>query len=58
VTYERLLNFTQNRMRMSHVYQPVLLAALLANDGRCSTTKIARAILAYDESQVEYHEDV
>ncbi len=30
----------------------------LQQGGRCSTTLIARAILAHDESQVEYYEDV
>jgi hypothetical protein len=27
--YERLANFVKNRMRMSHVNQPVMLMALL-----------------------------
>jgi hypothetical protein len=27
--YERLADFVQNRMRMSHIYQPVMLMALL-----------------------------
>ena len=54
MTYDQLVDFVQNRMRMSHVYQPVMLAALLAHGGKCSTAEIARAILAHDESQVEY----
>jgi ATP adenylyltransferase len=58
MTYERLADFIQNRMRMSHVYQPVMLMALLKHDGRCSTTQIARSILAHDESQLEYYENV
>jgi ATP adenylyltransferase len=58
MTYERLAGFVQNRMRMSHVYQPIMLAALLAHGGKCSTEEIARAILAHDESQVEYYENV
>ena len=58
MTYERLADFVQNRMRMSHVYQPVMLLALLRGGGRSSTTEIARSILAHDESQVEYYEDV
>jgi hypothetical protein len=28
MTYERLADFVQNRMRMSHIYQPVMLMAL------------------------------
>ncbi len=58
MTYERLADFLQNRMRMSHVYQPVMLMALLRGEGRCSTTEIAQSILAHDESQVEYYEKI
>jgi hypothetical protein len=35
-----------------------MLIALLQNDGRRSTTESTRCILAHDESQIEYHEDV
>ena len=45
-------------MRMSHIYQPVMLMALLKNGGVCSTTKIAKAILKYDEAQIEYYEQI
>lgn len=58
MTYERLLGFVQNRMRMPHVYQPVMLMALLRGGGRSSTREIARSILLHDESQVEYYQDV
>jgi ATP adenylyltransferase len=58
MTYKRLAEFVQNRMRMSHVYQPVMLLALLHGGGAASTRDIARSILAHDESQAEYYEDV
>ena len=58
MNYEQLVDFLQNRMKMSHVYQPVMLMTLLQQGGRCSTTEIARSILAHDQSQVEYYEDV
>ena len=45
-------------MRMSHVYQPIMLMALLRAGGNCSTKEIARSILSHDESQVEYYESV
>ena len=32
--YNELKDFIQNRMRMSHVYQPVMLTALLKQNGR------------------------
>jgi hypothetical protein len=58
MTYERLVDFVKNRMRMSHVYQPVILMTLLQAGGRSSIEEIARSILAHDESQVEYYEGV
>ena len=58
-SYDQLADFVENRMRMSHVYQPVMLLTLLRAAGRkSSTTQIARSILAHDQSQVEYYEDV
>jgi len=47
MTYEQLVDFVQNRMRMSHVYQPVMIMTLLLGRGRSSTGEIARAILAH-----------
>ncbi len=57
MTYERLLCFVKNRMRMPHVYQPVMLMALLRGGSWSSTREIARSILLHDESQVEYYQD-
>jgi diadenosine tetraphosphate (Ap4A) HIT family hydrolase len=58
MTYEQLVDFVQNRMRMSHIYQPVMLLTMLRGGGRSSTKEIARSILFHDESQVEYYERV
>jgi hypothetical protein len=41
MTYERLVDFVKNRMRMSHVYQPVILMTLLQAGGRSSIEEIA-----------------
>jgi ATP adenylyltransferase len=57
-SYEQLADFVENRMRMSHVYQPVMLMTLLREGGKRSTEELAKAILAHDESQVEYYENV
>src|SRR5918994_6033304 len=57
-SYEQLADFAENRMRMSHVYQPVMLLALLQGAGRRSSEEIAEAILGHDESQAEYYEGV
>lgn len=58
MVYEQLLDFIENRMRMSHVYQPVMLKALLESQGSCLTEDIAKAILMLDDSQVEYYEKI
>src|SRR5688500_5722777 len=57
-TYERLLRFIEHEMRMSHVYQPVMIRALLMHEGRASVRDIAKALLAEDRSQIEYYEHI
>jgi len=58
MNYRDCENFIQNRMRMSHVYQPVMLMTLLKGGGKASTTAIAKAILNHDASQIEYYEKI
>lgn len=55
--YEVLRDFLLHRMRMSHVYQPVMLKTLIENGG-ATVREIAAAFLALDESQLEYYEHV
>lgn len=45
-------------MRMSHIYQPVMLITLLEHKGRCHQQDIAKAILVNDSSQIEYYENI
>lgn len=47
--------YITQRMRMSHVYQPVMLRELLVAGGEASVEQIAKALLSYDRSQVEYY---
>ena len=47
--------FITHQMRMSHIYQPVMLKVLLENGGQATTEEIAKSLLAYDQSQVEYY---
>jgi hypothetical protein len=56
--FDRLLDFIEHRMRMSHVYQPVMLKTLLEAKGVCSTEQVAKSILALDESQHEYYKKI
>ena len=58
MTYIQLEDFIQSKMRMSHIYQPVMLMALLRNYGKCHEVEIAKAILEHDQSQVEYYQNV
>ena len=54
--FEEISDFIRNQMRMSHIYQPVMLVELLQNGG--SVTDIAKALLSRDISQIEYYEQI
>ena len=53
--FQRLRRFLLNEMRMSHVYQPVMIRELLRRGGTASAEVIARALLAKDRAQVDYY---
>jgi len=48
--YETLQDFITNQMRMSHIYQPVMLIELLKNKGSADVSTIAKALLRHDKS--------
>jgi hypothetical protein len=50
-----LRDFIRSRMRMSHIYQPVMLRTLLVHFGKATIRQIAAEFLARDESQPEYY---
>ncbi|MCR9257680.1 MAG: HIT domain-containing protein [Alphaproteobacteria bacterium] len=52
----KLKKYIEETMRMSHVYQPVMVRVLLERGGEASIGDIARSLLTYDRSQVEYYE--
>ena len=56
--YVELVDFLKNKMRMSHVYQPVMLIELLRSNGVSRVTDVAKALLSYDVSQIEYYESI
>ena len=37
--YTELSDYIENRMRMSHIYQPVMLLEMLSNGGRSTDTE-------------------
>ena len=53
-TFTELQKFISEEMRMSQVYQPVMLRELLKNGGEATVTQIAQAILNKDPTQIEY----
>jgi hypothetical protein len=56
--FDRLRTFITNGMRMSHIYQPVMLKTLLERGGQASVREIAAAFLGHDQSQLEYYEAI
>ena len=58
MNYEQLAEFIDKKMRMSHIYQPVMLMTLIAHGGRCDEREIAKALLAHDESEIEYYSEI
>ena len=56
--FSKLSDFVEHKMRMSHIYQPVMLIELLKRGGRASRRQIATALLRQDKSQLEYYEQV
>ena len=56
--YARLRAFLETTMQMQHVYQPVMLETLLLQGGSASIRDIAAAILAHDDSQLDYYAHV
>ena len=45
-------------MRMSHIYQPVMLMTLLNNDGEASVKQIATQFAERDEALIEYYSKI
>ena len=56
--FENLKNFINNKMRMSHIYQPLMLKEIIKSGGKATRRQIASEILNYDESQIKYFSDV
>ena len=50
--FDDLLSFVTARMRMSHIYQPLLIRALVEAGGTATLRQLAHAFLAQDESQL------
>jgi predicted house-cleaning noncanonical NTP pyrophosphatase (MazG superfamily) len=53
-----LLDFIKNKMRMSELYQPVIIKELLINKGVSSKQNLAAKLASYDRSIIEYYAKV
>jgi len=57
MNHQALVDFICNKMSMSHIYQPLLIKALLESGGTSSIRQLAIAVLNMDEAQIAYYED-
>ena len=53
---DQLAEWIERGMRMSHVYQPGVLRALLDAGGVATVRQIAQSLLAADEAQLRWYE--
>jgi ATP adenylyltransferase len=56
MTYQELIDFLEHKMSMSHVYQPLLVRALVDVGGVATVRQLAQVFLVQDESQLLYYE--
>jgi len=54
--FEDLVDFLENRMRMSHIYQPLFIKSLIEAGGSATIRQLAHKFLSQDESQLLYYE--
>jgi len=58
MSYRTLRTFLVEKMKMSHIYQPVMIKCLLRNKGVATDTDIAKEISMQDPSQIEYYQNI
>ena len=56
MTFTELRNFVVSTMRMSHIYQPLLIKSLIEAGGIATVRQLATSFLSSDESQILYYE--
>jgi len=54
--FNQLKAFITTKMRMSHIYQPLLIQSLLESDNKATVRQLANMFLSKDESQIQYYE--
>jgi diadenosine tetraphosphate (Ap4A) HIT family hydrolase len=58
MTFQELKHFITTKMRMSHIYQPLMIKTLLRKNGMASDKEIAKQLLQFDPSQIEYYQSI
>jgi diadenosine tetraphosphate (Ap4A) HIT family hydrolase len=53
--FQRLRTYIAERMRMSHIYQPLMLMELLSRSSPAPAEDVARRILGEDVTQIDYY---
>ena len=56
MTYPELIVFLNEKMSMSHIYQPLLVRALVDAGRTVTVRQLAQIFLSQDESQLRYYE--
>ncbi len=56
MTFEQLRQFIAEQMKMSHIYQPLLIKTLVEAGGAATVRQLAGEFLIKDESQLLYYE--
>jgi hypothetical protein len=56
VTFEDLLKFVEGELRMSHVYQPLLISFLVESGGTATVRQLAQEFALADEASVLHYE--
>lgn len=57
MNFEELKDFVENKMQMSHVYQPLLIRLLVDAGGQSTVRQLAKEFSAFDEAQILLYED-
>ena len=57
MNFEKLTDFLENKMSMSHIYQPLLIRSLIDAGGSATIRQLSNYFLAQDESQLRYYEN-
>ena len=55
MNYKELMDFIENKMRMTNVYQPIIIEKMLENGGTASAHSLAAEFLRTDYAQLDYY---